>query len=233
MARRYYGLNKGQTEFSLTEGSSSGDKDLEVSVDLAITSMSKSDAFNLITSLKNFMLRGNWPAGATADYQRRWGMNWGDTENAVLTDISDYALLLNQTITYTAVTAGTAGNSITIALVDPAGNNQVLAVTVLASAISVSLATGVAGAITTTRAQLVAAINASAAASALVSASGAGATAITALAATALATGAAPTVANDDVYVDVKMSAALSTAEMVMMMSTIQNHITKGNWPPA
>jgi hypothetical protein len=71
-------------------------------------------------------------------------------------------------IKLTARIGGTGGNAITIALVDPSGNNQPLGVTVSELAISVSLATGVAGAITSTAAQVVAAINADAAAKMLV-----------------------------------------------------------------
>lgn len=74
----------------------------------------------------------------------------------------------NNDLTYTAVTGGTAGNSITIAYVDPAGNDQALSVGVAASAITVNLATGVAGAITTIASEIKTAIEASVAASALV-----------------------------------------------------------------
>lgn len=74
----------------------------------------------------------------------------------------------NNDLAFTAKTAGAAGNAITVALVDPAGNNQALAVNVVASAISVSLATGAGGAITSTAALVKAAVEASGAAAALV-----------------------------------------------------------------
>jgi len=64
--------------------------------------------------------------------------------------------------------AGPNGNGVTVALVDPEDVSQALAVTVNGLAVSVSLATGVGGAITTTAAQAIAAIEASAGASALV-----------------------------------------------------------------
>ena len=73
-------------------------------------------------------------------------------------------------ITLTAVTAGAEGNDISVAYVDPSGNDQALAVVVSGKAITVNLATGPAGAITSTAALVKAAINASAAASALVTA---------------------------------------------------------------
>jgi len=99
----------------------------------------------------------------------------------------------NNDIVLTAKTKGIVGNNITLALVDPAGNDQALAVTVTGTAISVSLATGVAGAITTTASQLLTALAASAPAAALVTGalkgSDTGATAVTALAATALTGG--------------------------------------------
>jgi hypothetical protein len=96
-------------------------------------------------------------------------------------------------MTLTAKVGGTGGNAITIALVDPSGNNQALAVTVSELAISVSLATGVAGAITSTAAQVVAAINADATAkmlvTAIVKAGDAGTGIVTALSAANLAGG--------------------------------------------
>jgi hypothetical protein len=71
-------------------------------------------------------------------------------------------------LTFTAVDFGAAGNDISIAYVDPAGNNAALSVTVASKAITVHLATGAGGAITSTAAAVLAAINASAAAAALV-----------------------------------------------------------------
>jgi hypothetical protein len=75
----------------------------------------------------------------------------------------------NNDIVLTARQAGLSGNTISLTLVDPSGNNQALAVTVSGNDISASLATGAGGAITTTAAQLLAAIAASAAANSLVS----------------------------------------------------------------
>ena len=70
-----------------------------------------------------------------------------------------------------AKTSGLAGNSISLTLVKPAGNNTPLSVTVSGNDISVNLATGSTGLITTTAAQLRTAIAASGAASALITAS--------------------------------------------------------------
>lgn len=96
-------------------------------------------------------------------------------------------------ITLTAKVGGAGGNAINLVLVDPSGNNQALAVSVAETTITVSLATGGAGAITSTAAQVVAAINADAAAKLLVTAavkSGeTGAGIVTALTSTALAGG--------------------------------------------
>ena len=90
--------------------------------------------------------------------------------------------------------AGDDGNGITVALVDPGVNDAPLAIDVAAQAITVNLATAAAGAITSTNTQIVAALNAHAAASALVMASiaagGVADTAVAAVAATALAGGA-------------------------------------------
>lgn len=103
--------------------------------------------------------------------------------------VSTQAVLVNQGITYRAVNYGTGGNSITIRLLDPALTNSPLSFSVVGNAITASLATDGGGAITTTRAQLVTAMGASAPVSALVTATGGDATVLTALAATALATG--------------------------------------------
>jgi hypothetical protein len=70
----------------------------------------------------------------------------------------------NNAILFTATDAGTDGNNIKIALIDPAGNSQSLAVTVSGLEVRVSLATGVAGAITSTAAEVIAAVNANTAA---------------------------------------------------------------------
>lgn len=70
-------------------------------------------------------------------------------------------------IVYTADTGGTAGNSIRVAYVNP-GNNGVLAVGVVGSDITVTLATNGTGVVTSTASQVRAAVDASSAASALV-----------------------------------------------------------------
>lgn len=78
-------------------------------------------------------------------------------------------VLSNNALTWTAKTPGTDGNSITIAVIDPTGNNVALSVAVTGTDIVVTCATDGSSAITSTAAQVKAAIEASAAASALVS----------------------------------------------------------------
>ncbi len=99
------------------------------------------------------------------------------------------AVLVNQSLTYTAVTSGALGNLITIRLLDPSAINQVLSVTVVSSAITVHLATDGSGTITSTGDLIKAAVNANAAAALLVLVSGSNASTVTALAATPLASG--------------------------------------------
>lgn len=105
-----------------------------------------------------------------------------------------FATLVNNGITWTAVTMGTGGNSITVALV-AGGTAGAEVVSVSGNAISVQIESTV-----STRTQVLTAVQASAAASALVGISVAsGGTAATLLAATHLATGtstAFTTVAN-------------------------------------
>jgi hypothetical protein len=77
-------------------------------------------------------------------------------------------------ITWTALAAGAAGNSLTVELLDPLTNGAALAVSVTGTDIAVSLATSALGAIITTAAQILAAIAAHPAAAALVSAADTG-----------------------------------------------------------
>jgi hypothetical protein len=113
----------------------------------------------------------------------------------------------NNDLVFTAKVGGAGGNAITVAYVNPGDNDQALAVTVAELAISVSLATGPAGAITSTANDILAAINADAAAKMLVTASlppaAVGTGVVIALAATNLAGGDATVVT----------SAALDTLE--------------------
>jgi len=95
-------------------------------------------------------------------------------------------------IIYTAFTAGPDGNDITIEYADPGTASSSLAVTVVGDAITVSLATDAGGAITSTANNVAAAINADAAASALVNATlkdGAGASVVEEKVATSLSGG--------------------------------------------
>jgi hypothetical protein len=78
------------------------------------------------------------------------------------------AAVTNASIVWTARTAGVGGNAITLALVNPGVPNSPLAVTVIATAISVSLETNAAAALVTTAAQLIQAIKDDPAANALV-----------------------------------------------------------------
>lgn len=148
-------------------------------------------------------------AAAAADYETRaWPQSVAGLLYAALGDIDTsggapavpavYTTALtgtNNDLTFLAKTAGTAGNSITVALVDPSANDQALSVDVAGSAISVNLATGPGGAITSTATQVKNAVNADAEAKALVTASiapgNSGAGVVTALTAKNLAGGAA------------------------------------------
>jgi phage tail sheath protein FI len=81
----------------------------------------------------------------------------------------------NNAVTFTAVPAGIAGNSISITLQDPKANNAALAISVSnGKYITAKLATSAGGAITTTAAQLIAAITAHVDAKKLVSAANTG-----------------------------------------------------------
>jgi len=60
VADRIYGLDRGDTEFSVSEGSTSPTKDVEIVVDLAV-SLEKSEVLILIEQMKNHILKGIWP----------------------------------------------------------------------------------------------------------------------------------------------------------------------------
>lgn len=118
--------------------------------------------------------------------------------SAVAATLSTNLTGSNNDLTFTAVTAGTAANSITVSYVDP-GTDGAISVGVIGNAITVTLAYG-SSAITSTGATVRTALNASTAAAALIStalkAANDGTGLVTALSATPLAGGlAAPTVA--------------------------------------
>jgi len=97
----------------------------------------------------------------------------------------------NAALRWTAVKTGNAGNKITVVYVDPSASSQSLAITVSSNAITVSLATDGGGTITTVANDIIPAIVASTAASALVTvlATGTGLSLVSAVAATSLAGG--------------------------------------------
>lgn len=85
-----------------------------------------------------------------------------------------YATLTVGNIIYTSRQGGTDGNSVTITVVDPVGNNAALSIGVASNDITVNLATDGSSAPTSTGAQVLAALQASAAAMALVEVQGTG-----------------------------------------------------------
>ena len=93
---------------------------------------------------------------------------------AVAASLDTGVVANNNAITFTANTAGIIGNDIKVALIDPSGNTQSLAVTVSGTYINISLATDGGGAITSTPTTIIAAIAASDPASTLVTATDTG-----------------------------------------------------------
>lgn len=76
----------------------------------------------------------------------------------------------NNALTFTADAAGVAGNQITINMVDPAANDETLAVAVSGNAITVTLATDATGAITSTAGDVITALDGDTDAAALITA---------------------------------------------------------------
>lgn len=60
MADRFYGLNRGDTEFSISEGAASPTKDVEVAIDLAVN-LEKSEVLQLLNMIRNHILKGDFP----------------------------------------------------------------------------------------------------------------------------------------------------------------------------
>lgn len=121
----------------------------------------------------------------------RWG--WTIGGSSIAATLTTALTGANNDMVFTADTAGSGGNAITVAYVDPAAISQSLGVVVAGSAITVNLATDGAGAITSTAAQVKTAIDASGPAAALVNVANAGgdtgAGVVTAMAAAALSGG--------------------------------------------
>lgn len=130
----------------------------------------------------------------------------------------------NNAITFTADAEGANGNDITVALVNPGGNNITLLVSCTGTAISVRLATDGSGAITSTATLVIAAVNAHPAASALVTAANAqgsnGSGVVAAVAATALSGG------KDDLF-------PLDTPVLITKQRQIAGIGTDGTLPKA
>lgn len=91
-----------------------------------------------------------------------------DSEAEVKATLATGTVAANNALTWTAKLTGVLGNKISVRLVDPKANNAALAITVAGQAITASLATGPTGTITTTAAALKTAIEANAAANAMV-----------------------------------------------------------------
>lgn len=148
-----------------------------------------SQATNTTREIKTFNSR---------PYGRKVKAVWtiaGD-EAAVKASLATSLTGTNNDLDYTADTAGTAGNSISVRYVDPASANASLSVSVSGKDITVNLATDGSNAITSTAAQVKAAIEAVPAAAALVDianhSGNDGSGVVTALAKTNLSGGLAP-----------------------------------------
>lgn len=60
MASRYYGINKGQTEFAIVEGSSTNSTNIELVVNLA-SSPSREDVILALEKFENYIISHIWP----------------------------------------------------------------------------------------------------------------------------------------------------------------------------
>jgi len=60
MADRFYGLDRGDTEGDVSEGTSTPTKDVEVAIDLAVD-LEKSEVLQKLEEIKNHIVKGDWP----------------------------------------------------------------------------------------------------------------------------------------------------------------------------
>lgn len=60
MADRFYGIDRGETEFDVADALSSPTKDVEVVVDLAVN-LEKSEVLQALDMIKNHILKADWP----------------------------------------------------------------------------------------------------------------------------------------------------------------------------
>jgi hypothetical protein len=60
MAKQYYGINKGDTEFQITEGSSTTSKGLEVVLDLT-AGFEKDAVLRALKMIMNQIMKDNYP----------------------------------------------------------------------------------------------------------------------------------------------------------------------------
>lgn len=127
---------------------------------------------------------------------------WGPVADPVAATKATGVAASNNALLFTAVNKGAAGNAVKVQLEDPSGNNQALAVSIVADTVKVSLATSAEGAITSTANEVAAAVNAHLMAKQLVTASAevgesTGEAAVAAVAAGALSGGKDPVLLGD------------------------------------
>lgn len=60
MADRFYGLDRGDTEFDVADQLSSPTKDVEIVVDLAVN-LERSEVLQLLDMMRNHILNVDWP----------------------------------------------------------------------------------------------------------------------------------------------------------------------------
>lgn len=61
MANRFFGFNRGQTEFQIVESGSTQTKDVELNLDLS-KNITKSELLKMLDEIKNYLLKSQYPA---------------------------------------------------------------------------------------------------------------------------------------------------------------------------
>jgi hypothetical protein len=61
MADRFYSLDRGETEFQITEGAATSGEDIEVRFDLSVTGLERDEVLRALEMIRNHIIKGNWP----------------------------------------------------------------------------------------------------------------------------------------------------------------------------
>lgn len=235
MASRYYGVSKGVN--TVTESASTTSKQLELIVDLS-KSLVKSEVLQILEMLEEKILAGSFPVTTAALLYKAFYMNRGQNFTGIASGTPGYAtgtvtmasVLANDTFDYdgTVFTAKTGSPGAAEWDRSLASNTLVAADLVrvfnaTAATAAKAVATSALGVVTFTP------VLPGTAANSFTLASSDG----TRLAVSAATMTGGTEVTSGDVRLKILMSAAYKKADFAVGIQRLEEHLIKGNWPPA